>query len=215
MSTSRSARGEILGLLGENGAGKTTLMNVLFGAYAPMPARSRSTGGRSASAARPMRWPPASAWCTSISIWCRATRVLENLLVGLPGKRGRLDRAGGWRRLERDRPQLRPGARPRPAGRRRCRSASSSGWRSSRRCSAARAPDPRRADGGADAGRGRRACSPALRAMAARGLGVIFISHKLNEVRALTHRCVVLRHGRVAGRRRRSRPRRPRPRWRG
>ena len=39
----------------------------------------------------------------------------------------------------------------------------------------------------------------ALRAMAGRGLGIIFISHKLNEVRALTHRCIVLRHGRVAG----------------
>ena len=39
----------------------------------------------------------------------------------------------------------------------------------------------------------------ALRAMAAQGFGIIFISHKLNEVRALTHRCVVLRHGRVAG----------------
>ncbi|TIU76891.1 MAG: ATP-binding cassette domain-containing protein, partial [Mesorhizobium sp.] len=40
----------------------------------------------------------------------------------------------------------------------------------------------------------------ALRSMAAQGLGIIFISHKLNEVRALTHRCVVLRHGRVTGR---------------
>ena len=40
----------------------------------------------------------------------------------------------------------------------------------------------------------------ALRSMAAQGLGIIFISHKLNEVRALTHRCVVLRQGRVAGR---------------
>jgi simple sugar transport system ATP-binding protein len=39
----------------------------------------------------------------------------------------------------------------------------------------------------------------ALRAMAAKGLGIIFISHKLNEVRTLTHRCVVLRHGRVVG----------------
>ncbi|WP_292556753.1 ATP-binding cassette domain-containing protein, partial [Mesorhizobium sp.] len=40
----------------------------------------------------------------------------------------------------------------------------------------------------------------ALRSMAGQGLGIIFISHKLNEVRALTHRCVVLRHGKVAGR---------------
>ena len=40
----------------------------------------------------------------------------------------------------------------------------------------------------------------ALRSMASQGLGIIFISHKLNEVRALTHRCVILRQGRVAGR---------------
>ena len=39
----------------------------------------------------------------------------------------------------------------------------------------------------------------ALCAIAAKGLGIIFISHKLNEVRALTHRCVVLRHGWMAG----------------
>jgi general nucleoside transport system ATP-binding protein len=39
----------------------------------------------------------------------------------------------------------------------------------------------------------------ALRAIAARNLGIIFISHKLNEVRALTTRCTVLRHGRLAG----------------
>jgi simple sugar transport system ATP-binding protein len=40
----------------------------------------------------------------------------------------------------------------------------------------------------------------ALRSMASQGLGIIFLSHKLNEVRALTHRCVVLRQGKVSGR---------------
>jgi simple sugar transport system ATP-binding protein len=39
----------------------------------------------------------------------------------------------------------------------------------------------------------------ALRAIAARRLGIIFISHKLNEVRAITSRCVILRHGKVTG----------------
>jgi simple sugar transport system ATP-binding protein len=33
--------------------------------------------------------------------------------------------------------------------------------------------------------------------MAGHGVGVIFISHKLNEVRAITHRLVVMRHGAV------------------
>ena len=37
----------------------------------------------------------------------------------------------------------------------------------------------------------------AIRAMAAQGVGVIFISHKLNEVRAITDRLVVMRQGAV------------------
>ena len=41
----------------------------------------------------------------------------------------------------------------------------------------------------------------ALRAMAARGMGVIFISHKLGEVLALTNRITVMRHGAVVAER--------------
>ena len=37
----------------------------------------------------------------------------------------------------------------------------------------------------------------AIRSMATHGVGVIFISHKLNEVRAITDRLVVMRHGAV------------------
>src|SRR4029078_1220652 len=37
----------------------------------------------------------------------------------------------------------------------------------------------------------------ALRAMTARGMGVIFISHKLGEVIAITNRITVMRHGKV------------------
>jgi simple sugar transport system ATP-binding protein len=37
----------------------------------------------------------------------------------------------------------------------------------------------------------------AIRSMAGHGVGVIFISHKLNEVRAITDRLVVMRHGLV------------------
>ena len=41
----------------------------------------------------------------------------------------------------------------------------------------------------------------ALRAMAARGMGVIFISHKLGEVIELTNKLVVMRHGAVVAER--------------
>jgi simple sugar transport system ATP-binding protein len=38
-----------------------------------------------------------------------------------------------------------------------------------------------------------------LRNLVASGLSIIFISHKLNEVMEITDRCLILRHGRVAG----------------
>ena len=41
----------------------------------------------------------------------------------------------------------------------------------------------------------------ALRAMAARGMGVIFISHKLGEVLEVTNRITIMRHGRVVAER--------------
>ena len=39
-----------------------------------------------------------------------------------------------------------------------------------------------------------------LRALAATGLGVLFVSHKLEEIRALAQRCTILRAGRVVAR---------------
>ena len=38
----------------------------------------------------------------------------------------------------------------------------------------------------------------ALRALSAGGIGIVFISHKLQEVRAITNRLVILRHGKVS-----------------
>jgi len=37
-----------------------------------------------------------------------------------------------------------------------------------------------------------------LRSMLARGHSIVFISHKLDEVRAIANRVTVLRHGKVA-----------------
>ncbi len=127
------APGEILGLLGENGAGKTTLMNVLFGAYAP-------DAGEILIQGRPVRiTSSADALAAGIGMvhqhFHLAPRlsVLENLLIGIPGKAGRLDRAGGLARLAEISRQhgltLDPGL-PVSA---RCRSANSSGSKSSRR----------------------------------------------------------------------------------
>ncbi|RVC58804.1 ATP-binding cassette domain-containing protein, partial [Mesorhizobium sp. M4B.F.Ca.ET.088.02.2.1] len=94
------APGEILGLLGENGAGKTTLMNVLFGAYAP-------DAGEILVEGRPVAiHSSADALAAGIGMvhqhFHLAPRltVLENLLIGIPGKSGRIDRAGGLARLK-------------------------------------------------------------------------------------------------------------------
>ncbi|TIX53998.1 MAG: ATP-binding cassette domain-containing protein, partial [Mesorhizobium sp.] len=93
------APGEILGLLGENGAGKTTLMNVLFGAYAPDVGEILVQG-------RPVTInSSADALAAGIGMvhqhFHLAPRlsVLENLLIGIPGKSGRIDRVGGLARL--------------------------------------------------------------------------------------------------------------------
>ena len=192
------APGEILGLLGENGAGKTTLMNILFGAYAP-DAGEILVEGRPLCIAR-----SGDALAAGIGMvhqhFHLAARlsVLENLLVGLPGKGGRLDRPGGLARLAEI--GARYGLRLEPD-----RPVSALSIGEQQRLEILKAllrgarllildePTAVLAPGEVEG------LFEALRAMAAQGLGIVFISHKLNEVRALTHRCVVLRHGRVVG----------------
>ena len=140
----------------------------------------------------------ASAWCTSISISPRALPCWRTCWSACPGRTGGSIAPGGAGAAGRDRPAT-TACGSIPTG----RSAHSRGRRAAaagdRQGAVPRRPppDPRRADRGARPRRGARACSRRCAAMAAQGLGIIFISHKLNEVRALTHRCVVLRHGRV------------------
>ena len=148
--------GDVLGLLGENGAGKTTLMNILFGGYAA-DAGSIAVDGRPADIhGRPMRSRSASAWCISISIWSRAIRVLENLMVGRQGRGLRLDRAGGAARLAEIGRHFRLRLAPEAL-------VGDLTIGEQQRLEIIKAlfqrgphPDPGRADGGADAGGGRR-----------------------------------------------------------
>ena len=208
------APGEILGLLGENGAGKTTLMNILFGVY-------QADAGTIAVEGRPVRIQSAAdALAAGIGMvhqhFHLAPRlsVLDNLLVGLPGKGGRLDRAGGLAGLKRIEQQFglaldpdRPVAALSVGEQQRLEiiKALFRGVRILILDEPTAVLTPAEVDG----------LFVALRAMAAEGFGIIFISHKLNEVRALTHRCVgaAPRPRRRRGRRARA-PRR-RPRWRG
>jgi simple sugar transport system ATP-binding protein len=124
--------------------------------------------------------------------------VMENLLIGMPGRGGRLDLAGGRARLDEIRDNYGLYLDPQ-------RIVATLSVGEQQRLEIIKALfrgasvlildeptavlTPAEVDG----------LFAALRAMAAKGLGIIFISHKLNEVRALTHRCIVLRHGRVVG----------------
>jgi simple sugar transport system ATP-binding protein len=192
------APGEIVGLLGENGAGKTTLMNVLFGAYAP-DAGEILVGGRPA-AIRDSTDALAAGIGMVHQHFHLAPRmsVLENLLVGIPGKRGRIDSAGGMARLEEI--ARRHGLRLDPhlpvsalsIGEQQRLEIVKALFRGARLLildEPTAVLAPAEVEG----------LFAALRSMAAQGFGIIFISHKLNEVKAITHRCVILRHGRVTG----------------
>src|SRR4051794_25844622 len=212
-------------------------MNILFGSYA-------ADEGLILVEGRPARIAsPAEALALGIGMvhqhFHLAPRltVLENLLVGLPGQRGRLDRAGGLRRLaevaERYRLRLEPG-RPGASlavGEQQRLEIVKALFRGAR-LPILHEPTARLTAGEGEGSlavgeqqrleivkalfRGARllildeptaVLTPdeveglfaALRSMAAQGLGIVLISHKLNEIRALAHRCVVLRHGRVAG----------------
>ena len=192
------APGEILGLLGENGAGKTTLMNILFGVYA-------ADGGTILIEGKPARiHNSADALQFGIGMvhqhFHLAPRlsVIENLLVGTPGKNAQLDRAGARLKLKDIEREF--GLKLDPD-----RLVSSLAVGEQQRLEIIKAlfrgarllildePTAVLAPPDVDG------LFSALRAIAAKGLGIIFISHKLNEVRALTTRCIVLRHGRLTG----------------
>lgn len=192
--------GDILGLLGENGAGKTTLMNVLFGVYA-------ADAGRILVDGKPVSIRnSADALAMGVGmvhqhfhvVGCHT--VLENLMVGQKGAFGRLDRASIYRRM--DKIDRRYGLRLNPQARvedltigeqQRLEiiKALSQGARILILDEPTSTLTPQEAEG----------LFEALRAMAAGKMGVIFISHKLNEIRTLTNRVVVMRRGKVIAQR--------------
>ena len=192
--------GDILGLLGENGAGKTSLMNVLFGTYT-------ADEGTIAVEGRPVVIRN-SADALKLGIGMvhqhfqlvpRHT-VLENLLVGRAGPDGRLSRRIVEERLSAIVRDFHLALEPHrlvgdlSVGEQQRVEIAKSLVRGARilvldEPTASLTP---RETGGLFA---------ALRAMAARGMGIIFITHKLGEAIALTSRLLVMRHGRVVAER--------------
>jgi simple sugar transport system ATP-binding protein len=189
--------GDVLGLLGENGAGKTTLMNMLFGTYAPDSGEIEIDG-------RPVVISDSADALTHgvgmvhqhFHLVPRLT-VLENLMIGRQGNGGRLDRAGAIARLEEIGQRF--GLRLDPntvvsdlaIGEQQRLEIIKALFRDARMLildEPTAVLTPQEVD----------ALFDALRAMAGDGLGIIFISHKLFEVRAITDRVMVLRQGRVS-----------------
>jgi ABC-type uncharacterized transport system ATPase subunit len=188
--------GDVLGLLGENGAGKTSLMNVLFGTYAA-DAGAILIEGRSVQIRD-------SADALEVGIGMvhqhfhlvpRHT-VLENLMVGRPGKGLRLDRSGALAKLREISESYGLGLDPDALvqdlaiGEQQRLEIVKALFRGARILildEPTAALTPQESEG----------LFQAVRAMAKRCLAVIFISHKLEEVRAITTHVVVMRQGRV------------------
>jgi simple sugar transport system ATP-binding protein len=188
--------GDILGLLGENGAGKTSLMNVLFGTYTPDEG-TIAIDGRPAEIRN-----SADALALGIGMVHQHFQlvprhtVLENLLVGRAGPDGKLSRKTVIERLEaigRDfQIELDPNrlVGDLSIGEQQRVEIAKSLVRGARILvldEPTATLTPRETEG----------LFAALRAMTAKGIGVIFISHKLGEVIAITNRITVMRHGKV------------------
>ncbi len=188
--------GDILGLLGENGAGKTTLMNVLFGVYRPDAGNLFIDGkpvhvGNSADALT----LGVGMVHQHFHLVPRHT-VLENLMVGQKGKFGRLPRMDIRKRMAEIGAQydlaLSPDTRVEnltigQQQRLEIIKALICGARILILDEPTATLTPQEAEG----------LFKALRAMAEKKMGVIFITHKLNEIRAVTNRVVIMRHGKV------------------
>ncbi|MDZ4094424.1 MAG: ABC transporter ATP-binding protein [Paracoccaceae bacterium] len=192
-------RGEVVALLGENGAGKTTLMNILFGHYTPDSGDVQAFG-------RPLPpGNPRAALAAGIGMvhqhftLADHLTVTENIQLGTQSLwRLGLGRGAARARiaqLSRDfglavHPDAKVGRLS--VGERQRVEILKALYRDARvlildEPTAVLTPQETEA------------LFDTLRRAVARGLSIIFISHKLHEVMAIADRCVVLRHGRVAG----------------
>ncbi len=188
--------GEVLGLLGENGAGKTTLMNVLFGMYSA-DAGSIEIDGRPMNIARPADALDAGVGMVHQHFHLVPRHsVLENLMVGEPGRGLKLDAESALVRLreiasryglELDPETLVGDLTVGEQQRLEIVKALFRGARILILDEPTSVLTPQQTE----------SLFRAIRAMATDGVGIIFISHKLNEVIAITDRLAVMRRGRV------------------
>jgi simple sugar transport system ATP-binding protein len=190
----RLDRSEVVGLLGENGAGKTTLMNVVFGLY-------RADEGTIRIEGKPVDIDStATAIANGISMVHQEPQVvgrhtvLENIIAGDSGKHGLIDTRSALTKLNviktvyglhLDHDRL---ASSLAAGEKQRLEIIKALFRNARILildEPTSVLTPIETDG----------LFRAIDALKADGVGIVFISHKLNEVRAVTERVVVMRRG--------------------
>ena len=187
-------KGDILGLLGENGAGKTTLMNVLFGTYT-------ADAGHIEIDGKPVAITnSAAAIAHGVGMvhqhfhLVASHSVIENLMVGQKSKGGMLDRAGAEARLARIGEEYDLKLAPDTLvseltiGEQQRLEIIKALFRGARILildEPTAVLTPQEAEG----------LFKAMRALVKRGMGVIFISHKLYEVREITNHMMIMRQG--------------------
>ena len=191
--------GEVLGLVGENGAGKSTLMKILSGVYQP-------DGGEIVFAGKPVTFHnPHQAQALGISIIYQEFNLMPNLSVEENVFVGREPNSGGlvrWRALRRQTRdlldqlgvQLDPGATVRDL------SVAEQQMVEIAKALSLNArlvimDEPTSALTDTEVA----ALFEIIRGLKARGLAVIYISHRLDEIYSVCDRVTVLRDGQLAG----------------
>ncbi len=193
--------GEVHALVGENGAGKSTLMKTLAGLHRPDAGEIIHRGGPVEIASpldarrrgillihQELSLSPELSVAENIYLGAWPTNALGVLRDAQAAPR-RAGRAGGARlRLRSRDPGRHPVDRQAADGRDRPRA----GLQRQRR-------DLRRADGLADGRREGSSSSRRSGACKTQGVGIVYISHKMDEIFELTDRITVLRDGVVQG----------------
>jgi len=188
--------GEIVALLGENGAGKSTLIKILAGVY-PLDAGTISYRGRDAAGAAALRRLPIAFIHQDLGLieWMTVAENIS-LMLGFPRRLGLIDWNATRTRAERALEALGAGIDPdvRVHGLTRTEKSLVAIARALAADAEVLVLDEPTASLPADEVT---RLFTALRRLRARGVGMIYVSHRLDEVFEIADRMVILRDGRV------------------